>query len=145
MHVAATLPQIRAYGAIHEDPSDTFTGIGERRFDPMVGSCDETVVRVHGRNSTSVCKILQGSTPPIAGGVTEASMRQCYSYGKRYSCDHVGCGLHFERRSEFLTTKKHIAVLTVVTSVVRRLHIPRTAGAMRRLASGSITQVHHWA
>jgi hypothetical protein len=114
MHDAVTTSQIGAYGAIAEDPSDMFTGVGERNLDPMVGGCDDTAISVHESDRTSVPKVFQGFASPIAGDVAGAflsipcppTVRQCYSYRKRYSCDHIDCGLRFERKSELSHHKK---------------------------------------
>jgi hypothetical protein len=108
MHVAVTTSQTGAYWAIADEPSNMFTGIGERKLDPMVGGYDDTATSVHESDRTSVCKVFQAFTSPIAGGVAGTlpsigcplTVRQSYSYMKRYSCDHIDCGLRFERKSE---------------------------------------------
>jgi hypothetical protein len=114
MHATATASRIGACRAIDEDLSDMFTGVREQNLDPMVGGCDDTAIVLHERDRTSVCKVFQGSTSPVAGGVAGAplsisyppTVRQCYSYMKRFSCDHIDCGLRFERKSELSHHKK---------------------------------------
>lgn len=109
MHVAVTTSQTGAYRAIADEPSNMSTGVGERKLDPMVGAYDDTAISVYESDKTSVCKVLlASSTWPIAGGAAgtlpsipcSPTVRQCYSYMKRYSCDHIDCGLRFERKSE---------------------------------------------